>query len=57
MNGYIKHIFNMLRAISGCTHPGSEERVEQSLEQYLPQGVIKFVIKQREEFIYWAFLC
>lgn len=52
MNGYIKHIFNMLRAISGCTHPGSEERVEQSLEQYLPQGVIKFVIKQREEFIY-----
>lgn len=45
MNGYIKQIFDMLRVISGCTYPGSKERVEQSLEQYLPQGVIKFVIK------------
>lgn len=56
MNGYIKQIFDMLRVISGCAHPGSKERVGQSLDQPLPQGVIEFIIRKRGEFVYRVFL-
>lgn len=52
MDNCIRQIFDMLRAISWCTHPGSKKGVGQSLDQYLPQGTINFVIRQREEFIY-----
>lgn len=52
MNYCIRQIFDMLRAMSGCIHPGSKEGVGQSLDRYLPQGMIKSVTGQSGEFMH-----